>query len=302
MGCGPRTDTSTSVSTAGADTGPSTASTLDPSATASASDTTGVSATVGSASDSSAGTTGTEADSGDEVPECLVLQNYDLGADGECDVVNEGPPGGCTPYNDECPPTQKCNEYQECQSVVAKPRQLYESCMDLGLGLDDCDRGLTCRSGACYANCICSHNQPYCEADDTRCMVNATSTGSCLPTCDLLEPSCPTGAACVAWNYAAVCAPSASQGNGAPGLECPSDGCAAGSVCYGDPAGAQQHLPSRIPGCGDRDDGVLHRCCAEVCRLPDGVCSQAGAVCTAIPLESEFLGCFGDAGVCLSPD
>jgi hypothetical protein len=291
FGCGPRVvDVADEANVGSSSSTPATASS-SAGATSSTSSSDGVTSTV-----SETGTTVStdSSETGNESPTCFVLQNYDLGTDGKCDVEPPPPGDPCTTFQDTCPPGEKCNGSGECVEVVTRPAQLGEPCIELSPGMDDCDRGMTCTGGTCLANARCSLEWPHCDDPDAR----ATDGRICSPGCDLLDPQCQPHAICRALNYAAVCS-AGDYGLGEPGDDCiVGGGCRMGTVCYGDASAVHQHAPERVPGCTDR-----FRCCAELCRLSDGACSQPGAVCTSLSTMPEyFQACFGDAGVCLLPE
>lgn len=235
---------------------------------------------------------------------CLSYFNLDLGIDGVCDEVS-GVWGAndCTTWYDECPRDMKCDFSGTCVAVPVRPRQMYEACTEGGESPDECDRGLHCRQGVCLGFCQCNEEAPHCADPNSQCLGLSTSR-VCYPECDLLDPTCPLNYGCAAaWGVGAFCIPVLGVGSGPPGTSCDGfEDCAPGTACYGDalqdlPSSPTEHSQTRIPGCTSD-----FKCCAELCQLPDGSCSQPGAICTVFTADETKVPCFGfDTGVCLLP-
>jgi hypothetical protein len=250
--------------------------------------------------------------SGGWEPECLpTLRNVDLGSDGECDGV-DGQFGRseCTTWLDLCPAGMKCYDVDDspsgghCGSIVDPVVPPYGACVvDVQTETDDCDRSYSCEVGICQPRATCSKESPHCEDPGSAW---GGYSNICAPACSLLDPECPPGLRCYWSIVGGLCGPaSEGQGDIAVGDSCDHHfDCAEfgelGALCYGD-----RHLPdapplqydaSRIPGC------AAVQCCAEICALPNGVCSDPAAVCTTIGIDAATSACADGAGVCLLPE
>lgn len=246
---------------------------------------------------STGGATSGRDESGAAACPLTFLVNVDLGSDGECDHVSvPSASEECTTFNDTCPEGKKCNRYGRCFRVADAPGALFESCSSEVSGDDDCDRGLTCLSGICYANCTCSASAPHC--DDPAGLCWATP---CLPACDPFQPDCPGEEVCGYTPFGFFCAQGPVKTFVQLGEPCDlsisncADARGVAAECYG--AGNGQFPPSRVPGCTDD-----FACCAELCRLSEGACSQPGATCVVLSDMPGVPECLGDVGVCLLPE
>lgn len=212
------------------------------------------------------------------------------------------PPVACDPWNDTCPPGQKCkpNDRDGWQAVCADidedPAGVGEACESDELTLfDDCPDGTMCfgflqgqDSLRCTPLCEGTPEASSCADVCSGCLKYENKLfGVCPVRCNPLADDCPADLGCTTYVFDPrfFCSPFArgAPGAGAPCMD-PFD-CESGTAC----------LPANmLPSCGGEN------CCAPVCDLsqPDP-CDAAypGTVCAAWPtVNPDF------HAECLPPD
>lgn len=284
------TGDSSSMGSASADTGAS-----------SAADTI-TSAEVGPSSVDSGGVEAGTLDTGDTTDTSPTSAGFiygapsDVGAAIECDVWLQDCPRGekCVPWASDGGNTWNATR---CSPVATDPVGVGEPCTLEGSpysGIDDCAAGSLCWNtpadslmGECVAQCGGSEVAPEC-GDGLGCLVsNGGVLSVCTATCDPLAPNCSDGMVCAPSGLALLCVPLADAPGGQHGDACVSiNECAPGLFCaYSD----------NVAGC-DADG-----CCTEFCDLTlpsQGQCSAFadGESCTpffergAVPPGGEDLG------------
>lgn len=265
--------------------------------------------TAGMTSSADVSSSDTSAGSDESSSACVpALYNKDLGADGVCDHI-DGQIGRseCTTWLDLCPDGMKCFDLNDspsggyCGEIVQPVAPAYGPCTtDLVSETDDCDRGYSCEAGVCQPRATCSKIAPHC---DEATSAWAGYSNICTSACRLLDPICPQNFRCYWSVIGGLCGPEGrGSGDADVGERCDHNfDCAPvglfGAICYGNIEGLPpiEHDPLRIPGC------TGERCCAEICEIPDGACSDPSAECTPIGIDAQSNQCADGAGVCLLP-
>ncbi len=244
------------------------------------------------------GTEGVDDGSASEVGS--FVDDPDLGADFECDLLTQNCPAGfkCLPWSDDGGGGWTATR---CSPIADNPGSVGDPCMvveAVNSGVDDCDVGLQCwfvddrtLQGECVAMCTGNYSWLICEDPGAFCTVSGDGLiALCLPLCDPLTQDCPEGQGCYAIQEAFGCAPDASGEMGASGEPCRFiNGCDPGQICLW--AGA-------APGCGGGSSG----CCSSICDL-DGrnpPCPP-GEECVAWQEEPYVHPSLEDVGVCVLP-
>ncbi|WAS99290.1 hypothetical protein [Nannocystis punicea] len=197
--------------------------------------------------------------------------------------VGPGPAFQCDPWQQDCPPGQKCNLYSldgdatldgaKCVPLDDTPAQVGELCLaedGYGAGPDDCDAGLLCWNvipggqGTCIQVCDGMADTPQCPEGQ----VCGKSFGNyhymCLTRCDPLDQNCIEGEMCAALSEDFVCAPDVSGDGGQI-----YDLCTAANDCD---RGLMCSPPDAAPMCPQGPEGG---CCLPYCEVggicPDGL-------------------------------
>lgn len=244
--------------------------------TASTTETTTTATTTSSSTTTSTSTSPTSSASGDFV----ILP--DLPAPG----------AACDPWQDTCPPDQKCKPYTigidlfysaaNCAPIADPPTPTGEPCdAPLTSFTDECERGATCYgfdpdpdSRRCHPLCVGTPADPTCADPCSQCVaLNGSLAGVCFLTCDPRTPDCPAKQACATLPETPrfLCGPG--PGPGAAGETCNNPGgCIPGHACV--PA-------ALVPACaGDQ-------CCAPICDLEAAdTCATTlpGTACAPVPV------------------
>ena len=181
---------------------PSTATSLDPSASTAAPTSTSPPTTT-----STSGTSGTSASSGDNGATCNFV----------CEAATDPIEEDCDLWTDNCPEGQKCMpvsldgdltwQNSRCVPLVADPDELGEPCTVLGTGfdgLDTCDRRAMCwsgdlddKTGTCFPMCSGPPESPSCAPGSVCTISDDSVLILCLPSCDPLAQDCPNGDLCI---------------------------------------------------------------------------------------------------------
>jgi hypothetical protein len=271
-----------SSSTAGVDTGTTTAGTPG-----NTSGTTGSSEAVdvdtsggGSSSDDGFGDDGWPCGapgSAERLAHCLPDSG---GVSFECDVLAQDcPPGDkCLPWANDGGAAwnaTRCDPVSPAADPVGAPCLMEGSAVS---GIDSCVLGAMCwgvdpidLEGVCVAICSGNEADRFCEDPDTQCLFsNEGAIALCLPVCDPLLQDCTDDALCVpnptedAW----VCVPPGSDALGSDGDPCEYlNVCTAGSVCA---------TAEAVPGC----EGSIG-CCTSMCELGGEACAAPGTECVS---------------------
>jgi hypothetical protein len=219
----------------------------------------------------------------------------------QCDPVVQDCPGGfhCVPWSDDDGGVDDHDAFV-CAPLANDPAGRHEACTaDPATCGDDCDVGTYCLpeyapglGGLCLGTCSSDGNDETCAAGEVCVTCGSCSVGTCLPSCDPLDPQCPEGAGTCLFSVSDdfVCAP-AVLGEAGFGEVCefPQE-CAENLLCVeGSVFGA---------ACGGPG------CCTELCDLVDGDpgCSDPGHVCISFYLPGTAPEGLDHVGLCAVPE
>ncbi|MCY1063158.1 hypothetical protein OV090_00185 [Nannocystis sp. RBIL2] len=193
--------------------------------------------------------------------------------------VGPGPAFQCDPWQQDCPPGQKCNLYSldgdptldgaKCVPLDESPAQVGELCLaedGYGAGPDDCDAGLLCWNvipsgqGVCVQVCDGQAATPQCPESQLCTKGFGDYHYKCLHTCNPLAQDCIEGEMCAAGDAGFVCAPDVSGEGGHI-----YDACTAANDCD---RGLMCSPSEAAPMCQASPEGG---CCLPYCEL-GGVC------------------------------
>ncbi len=218
------------------------------------------------------------------------------------------PPGPCSPWLEDCPPSQKCTPFTSegapswdtlaCAPIIPDPVPPGAACVVLihpASGLDNCQKHAFCWAvgddleGTCVGMCDGDISDRSCSDPARTCVLfNGGILPLCLPTCDPLVVDCPNDQVCIPTLGAYACAPDVSGPGGALFSACTAgNACDPGLVC------ASAELTAQ---CDTIDPG---ECCQQLCDLASADACPPAQECTpwfaAPPPDLAHVGVCTDA-------